>query len=440
VAASASTVVADTFYYNGGLYESGTTTSALAMTQSFVVVPDAVQAGQTQKLSIALGNEGDRVLSSSPQVTVTVTAFIDYNGDNKYSSADTVASSQTITFTPYASLGYSVSIGSLVAGDTNAYPSATISGFNHEQLDGRWGFEVTQYLPTGVVTNVVGTVGYEAYPPQTFTWSAPAALERTVPIRAASASHTVSAALVYFKGSDSDTSSSSNQLIVFKGGATTTVAAAGASGMSFHAVTGANAKVGGNANGYDVRGNSTFTVRLTVSGAISTSDPVATVTFSNTAVSSLKSYSVNGGTSVISGTASAISVTINRTTGVGTFTLGTSGFAEGEFISMSATVPGLTTVEIAVQPVALAWTVTADSDYIATAPSTAFAAGVTVKDQFLVKSALTTQRIKFGWTAGYSGSATNSFVALVNGEADDSITPTRTPSTGSATKTNTLQN
>jgi len=440
VAASASTVVADTFYYNGGLYESGTSTSALAMTQSFVVVPDATQAGQTQKLSIALGNNGDRILSSSPEVTVTVTAFIDYNGDNKYSAADTVASSQTITFRPYASLGYSVSLGSLVAGDTNAYPSATISGFNHQQLDGRWGFEVTQYLPTGLVTNVVGTVGYEAYPPQTFTWSAPATLERTVPIRAASASHTVSAALVYFKGSASDTSSSSNHVIVVKGGATTTVAAAGASAMSFHAVTGTNAKVGGTANGYDVRGNSAFTVRITVSGAISTSDPVATVTFSNTAVSSLKSYSVNGGTSVVSGTASAISVTVNRTTGVGTFTLATSGFAEGDFISMSATVPGLSTVEIAVQPVALVWTVTADSDYIATAPSTAFAAGVTVKDQFLVKSALTTQRIKFGWTAGYSGTATNSFVALVGGEADASLTPSRTPSTGSATVTYTLQN
>jgi hypothetical protein len=440
VAASASTVIMDTFFYNGGTYGSGTTTSALAMTQSFVVVPDAVQAGQTQKLSIALGNEGDQILSTSPEVTVTVTAFIDYNGDNKYSAADTVASTQTITFRPYASLGYSVSLGSLVAGDTNAFPSATISGFNVEQLDGRWGFEVTQHLPTGLVTNVVGTVGFESFPPRTFTWSAPATFERTVPIRAASASHTVSAALVYFKGSDSDTSSSSNHVIVVKGGAQVTVAAAGASAMSFHAVTGDNAKAGSSANGYDVRGNSTFTVRITVSGAISASNPVATVTFSNTAVSSLKNYSVNGGTSVVSGTASAISVTVDKTTGVGSFTLATSGFAEGDFISMSARIAGLSTVEIAVQPVALVWTVTADSDYIATAPATAFAAGVTVKDQFLVKSSLTTQRVKFGWTAGYSGSATNSFVVLSGGEADASITPSRTPSTGSATLTYTLQN
>jgi len=445
VRASISSVVADTFYYNGGLYESGVSTSAAVMTQSFVVVPDAVQAGQTQKLSIALGNNGDRILTSSPAVTVTVTAFIDYNGDDKYTSMDTIASVQTITFTPYASLGVTVALHSVEAGQTSVRPTATVSGWNHEQFDGSYAFVVNQHIPTGIVTKVGGTAGYEAVAERTFTWSAPATFARDIPIRAASASYTVSAGLVFLKSVNGATgittiASSSNVAVALADLATSTVAPAGATGMSLHAVTGVNAIVGSSADGYDVRANSTFTVRITVSGAISTSNPVATVTFSNTAVSSLKNYSVNGGASVVSGTASAISVTVNNTTGVGTFTIATSGFAPGDFISMSAKITGLAAVEIAVQPVDLIWTVTADSDYISTAPGTAFATGVTVKDQFGVNSSLTTQRIKFGWTAGYSGTATNSFVALSAGEADATLTPSRTPSTGSSTVTYTLQN
>jgi len=440
VAASSSTVIVDTFYYNGAEYESGSSTSALAMTQSFVVVPDAVQAGQTQKLSIALGNEGDRVLTSSPEVTVTVTAFIDYNGDNKYSSMDTVASVATITFRPWASLGASATLGAIEAGATSVTPSISLSGWNYQQLSARYGVHVQQYLPSGLVTDVDGTTSYESYPPRSFTWSAPVSLEREVPIRAASSSHTVSAGLAIFRGTDSGTQSESNVVIVLDGLKTVTVAAAQATGASIHAVTGANAKKGAAGSGFDVRGNSAITVRVTVSGAISSSNPVATVTFSNTAVSSLKNYSVNGGASVTSGTASAIALTIDKTTGVGTFTLATSGFAPGDFISISAKLPGLSAVEMGLQVVDLVWTVTADSDYASTAPNTAFAVGVTVKDQFLQKSALTTQRVKFGWTSGYGGTATNSFVALTSGTANTTMTPSRTPVTGSAVVTYTLQN
>jgi len=440
VAASTSTTIMDTFYYNGGTYGSGVSTSALAMTQSFVVVPDAVQAGQTQKLSIALGNEGDRVLTSSPAVTVTVTAFIDYNGDNKYTSMDTVASVATITFRPWASLGASATLGAIEAGATSVIPSISLSGWNHQQLSARYGVHVKQYLPSGLVTDVDGTTSYESYPPRSFTWSAPVSLAREVPIRAASASHTVSAGLAIFRGTASDTQSSSNVVIVLDGLKTVTVAAAQATAASIHAVTGANAKKGAAGSGFDVRGNSAITVRVTVSGAISSSNPVATVTFSNTAVSSLKNYSVNGGASVTRGTASAIALTIDKTTGVGTFTLATSGFAPGDFISISAKLPGLSAVEMGLQVVDLVWTVTADSDYASTAPNTAFAVGVTVKDQFLQKSALTTQRVKFGWTSGYGGTATNSFVVLTSGTANTTMTPSRTPVTGSAEVTYTLQN
>jgi hypothetical protein len=447
VQASISSVIADTFFYNGLQDDhGGLTVSNTVKTQSFVVVPDAVQAGQTQKLSIALGNEGDRILTSSPAVTVTVTAFIDYNGDNKYDSRDTIASVQAITFTPYASLGVTVAMPSVEAGQTSVRPTATVSGWNHEQFDGSYAFEVNQHLPDGIVTKVGGTAGYEAVAERTFTWSAPATFARDIPIRSASASYTVSAGLVFLKAVDgaagiTTIASSSNVVVALSDLATSTVAAAGATAMSLHAVTGDNAIVGGTADGYDVRANSTFTVRITVSGAISASDPVATVTFSNTAVSALKNYSVNGGASVVSGTASAISVAINRVTGVGTFTLATSGFAPGDFISMSAKISGLAAAEIAVQPVDLIWTVTAASDYLSTAPNTAFSAAVTVKDQFDVKSSIVgTQRIKFGWTSGYGGTATNSFVVVTDGAASATLTPSRTPVTGSAEVTYTLQN
>jgi len=384
--------------------------------------------------------------TESGAVAVTVRAFLDLNGNNVFDASTEPSGTQVVNFVKYSSVTATAAVEALAAGDTAAVATANVSGVNLEQLSGQWSLRLNQWGAVGKI----GSVSYSSTVEETFTFSAPATLKKTFTIVSATGSNTVSADLVYIKSGASvfhgDKSQegveSFSDVIRWDGVASTTVANAGAGDISIYAVTGDN--VVANATfpsaAYDVRANSTYTIRLTASGVLSASAVTATFTFSNPAVSSLKYYSVNGGAAVTSGTASATTVTVNATTGVAEITVNTVGFTTGDALSISGKIVGHNEEEIALYPVELSWTVTADATEVATAPNTATAVGVTVKDQFGVKSALTTQRVKFYWHSGYSGSATNSFVTLTAGEADALMTPSRTPSTGSAVVKAQLQN
>jgi len=417
-------------------------------TASYVVTPLSKSASATNWVGLQMLHygAGSYPMSESANVNVTVRAFLDLNGNNVFDSTLEPSGTQVVNFLKYSGVTRTITVPAAEAGDTVAYANADVSGINLEQLSGKWALRLNQFGPGGRM----GSISFSGVVEQTYTFSA--TLSRSFAIIAASASNTLSAQLAYVKSGytifeadedpkDYDASfngvaASLSYVVYYAPAGTSTVASAGASNMTTYAVQGANVKdtngwSSGGSIHYTVRANSTYTVRLSASGVLSTSDVTATFTFDNPSLDSTKYYSVNGGANVISGTHSAVTATVNATTGLADITIATAGFDTTDVLTVSAKLSGLALRTIALQPVDLTYTITADATEVATAPNTAVAVGVTVKDQFGVKSASTTQRMKFSWTSGYGGSATNSFVTLTAGEADTTMTPSRTPITGS---------
>jgi hypothetical protein len=418
-------------------------------TASYVVTPSSKSRTATNWIGVQMMQYGAGLYASSESanVAVTVRAFLDLNGNNVFDSTLEPSGTQVINFLKYSGVTRTISVPAVEAGDTVAYANASVSGVNLEQLGGKWALRLNQFGPGGRM----GSVSFSGVAEQTYTFSA--TLSRSFAIISASASNTLSAQLAYVKsghtvfGGDPVTSNvdfafngvaaSLSSVVYYAAAGTSTVASAGASSMTTYAVQGANVKdtngwsSGGSVH-YTVRANSTYTVRLSASGVLSTSAVTATFTFDNPSLDSTKYYSVNGGANVISGTHSAVTATVNATTGLADITIATAGFDTTDVLTVSAKISGLALRTIALQPVDLTYTITADATEVATAPNTAVAVGVTVKDQFGVKSASTIQRMKFSWTSGYGGTSTNSFVTLTAGEASTTMTPSRTPVTGSA--------
>jgi hypothetical protein len=428
-------------YYNGLRHATDVTvTFSAAITQSLVVKPQSVLDTETNKLSLVLGQQGDRILSSSPQATVTVKAFLDTNNNNIFNDGvDTVVSTQVVTFAPYSALTRAVTIRTVAVGETTATVDATVSGVNLQQLSGTWALRLNQWGGAGQIS----ATSFSQYIEDAFTFSAPATFTKTFSMVAASASNSVSADLYYVKkdqkifiGADSSENSNLGQVIRWANAGTFTPAAQGVSAYSTYAVEGDNVlpTAAFPSAKYDVRRDSTYTIQVSASGVLSASAVTATFTFSNPALSSTKFYSVNGGTAVTTGTHSAVTATVNSLTGMASITVRTTGFATGDALSISATVTGRTGAqEISLYAVALTYTLTRDASDLATTPGGTVGVGVTVKDQFGVNSSALNQRVKFSWRTGYSGTATESDVVLSAGRATANMVHSPATSTVAAT-------
>lgn len=409
---------------------------AVPATESYVISPATVSASLTNMLS-AVFHGG--LISSSPTLTMDVTAFIDTNGNNKFDSNLEVSATQRITFLTYGGVTTAVTGNALYSGDTATTMVASISGVNIEQLDGTWYLKANQYSAAGryaalSYSPTSGAIGFQPASVDTTV-----VFSRSYTLSTSHAPHTVSGQIGYAKAGSTYTASAEGELYLWAAAGSVTIAADAASAITAAVVTNENAKYTGNTRVYDVRPNSVYTIRVTASSIVSSS-PLPSVTFTfSSALSATKQMSVNGGTAQITGTHSAVSVPFNSS-GVASITVSVAGYSVGDFISVSANVNGVASQEVNMGVVALDWTVTADAAQVASTKGTATAIGVSVKDQFLVKSALTTQRIKFTWGSGYNGSATTSYVALSGGEADASVTfASPTLNTGSYTITAQLQ-
>lgn len=419
-------------------------------TQSYVVLPTSRSSTVSSFVGLQLLHYGAGLYptSESGAVTVTVRAFLDLNGDNVYSSATEPSGTQTVSFVKYSSVTRTVTVPSLNEGATSVDISATVSGINLEQLDGKWSIRANQWGPTGLI----GAVSHSATAVDgtTFTFSAPATLTKTFTLVSTSKSHSVSADLVYFRSGATafaegrvENYTSFSTVIRWANAGTMTVPVPGATSFVHYAVAGDNVEAQGWATGagrlYDVRANASYTIQFSASGVVSTSAQSATFTFSNPAVSATKFYRVNGGTAVTTGTASAVTATINAVTGLASITIVTTGFAAGDVISVSAKIAGAAEVEIGLKAEALSYTLTADATQLATTPGGSVTVGATAKDQFGVKSSATNQRIKFSWASGYSGTGTVSDVAVSAGYASATMTHGAATSTAAATITAQLQ-
>jgi len=419
-------------------------------TQSYVVLPTSRSSTVSSFVGLQLLHYGAGLYptSESGAVTVTVRAFLDLNGDNVYSSATEPSGTQTVSFVKYSSVTRTVTVPSLNEGATSVDISATVSGINLEQLDGKWSIRANQWGPSGQVDAVSHSA--TAKDGTTFTFSAPATLTKTFTLVSASKSHSVSADLVYFRSGATafaegrvENYTSFSTVIRWANAGTMTVPVPGATSFVHYAVAGDNVEAQVYATGagrlFDVRANSSYTIQFSASGVVSSSAQSATFTFSNPALSATKFYTVNGGTAVTTGTASAVTATINAVTGLASITIVTTGFAAGDVISVSAKIAGAAEVEIGLKAEALTYTLTADATQLATTPGGSVTVGATAKDQFGVKSSATNQRIKFSWASGYSGTGTVSDVAVSAGYASATMTHGAATSTAAATITAQLQ-
>lgn len=434
-------------YYNGFLVDGGDTTrttisgtvASAPATDAYVIVPATRSQTAVNMLSMVFHGG---VISSSATLTVTVTAFVDANSNNRFDSATEVSATQVVTFATYGSLTRAVTLTPLFQGDTRVTADITASGVNLQQLDGTWYSQIRQYSAAGLDTNysVSPTTGSIGFVPEAA--DATLAFSRSYTISTSNVAHTVSAQLGYAKAGLTYTASGAGELYFYAAAGSVTVGADAADAFSVAAVDGDNVDYYGTSGKYHVRPNATYTIRVTASSIASTSPlPSVTFTFSNAALSATRTMIVNGGTADITGTHSAVSVVFNSS-GVATMTVAVTGFAAtgyADAISISASVNGLAVQEIALYPMALDWTVTADSATLATAAGTAARVGVSVKDQFGVLSALTNQRVTFTWGTGYNGTATTSNVVLTGGLASTDMLFSPATSTGSFTVTAQLQ-
>jgi hypothetical protein len=442
----------------------------VAPTMSYVVDPGSRSDSVTNWIGLSLGDygAGNHPNSESATTVVTVRAFLDLNGDNVFQSAQEPSATQTVTFKKYSAVARSVTMASMNVGETTARATATIaaSELNLNQTDGKWSFRFSQWGSAGRIAAYSysdiaasgGTAGIE----QTYTFADGAGLSftRSATVAAASASNSISAQLMFFRADtlgtaglalnadgngdeNFDNTASQSQVILWHTYGTATIAAAGASSFVHYAVAGDNvaaqAFATGNQRLFNVRANSSYTVRLSASGVISGSAVSATFTFSNPALSATKYYTVNGGSAVTSGTASAVTATVDATTGLASITIVTTGFAAGDVISVSAKLASMAEQEIGLSATALSYTLTRDASDLAITPGGAVTVGVTAKDQFGVNSSATNQRVRFSWASGYSGTGTVSDVVLASGRATATMTHGAATSTAAATITAQLQ-
>ena len=432
-------------YYGGVLQTNIYSTisglvGAVPATESYVIAPASVTAGQSQKIAFRLTTSAG-ITSTSPGITITVRPFLDLNGNNKFDSATEDSAVQTITFAPYSAVTRTVSVGALDAGDINATASAVLSGVNFGQISGSWALRVNQHGPDGKIA----ATSYSAVAPMSLSSALAAAgrLSTSMIIPAASGSYTVSAQLVLVKpgyalpgrasGGLTDTSDDPNQnnVIYWAPQGTVTIGTAKAASLgSLYAVESANAVLDSGSD-YDVRPNTLVTVRASFSGVVSSSEALATFRFTGVTLGASKTMSVNGGAAQNTATHSAVTAVINKTTGVAEITLLTSGFGASDTLTVHASTTGVAESSITLDNEATTWTLSAVS-YVATPVATAFALKATVKDQWGELSTNSDQRVKFTWATGYSGTATVSNVAVSGGSATATLTPSRTPSTGSS--------
>jgi hypothetical protein len=477
VSISAFTAVASSEYrtsvpvYQGGILYSlaqlpQLVAATYAETQSYVVVPGSRSASVNNFIGLTMGQYGAGLYATSESgaVTVTVRAFLDLNNDKLFNAASEPSATQTVSFIKFSSVTRTVTVPSVVATQTVVTISAVVSGINTQQLDGKWSVRVNQWGPTGLIA----ATSYSPSAESSFTFSAPATLQKQVNIVSASASNSISADLVYFALSYSPALTYSDliyataQAFGQAGGATTgenynsfstvirwanagtqTSDVVGATGVSLYGVAGTNllagttGLVGTDGTSTFRSGSRTFTVRLSTSGNVS--GATATFTFSNAALSGTKTYAVDGGTQINTGTFSSITKTI-PSNGLVDLPFSTVGFATGNTITIHAQVSGVSgAIKFVLTCADPVYTVVGDSTQVAVAPGGSANLGVTVRDQFLVNSTATDQRIRFIWATGYSGTATQSDVLVVAGRATATVVHSPASSTLSATMRAILQ-
>ena len=207
--------------------------------------------------------------------------------------------------------------------------------------------------------------------------------------------------------------------------------------LSVSSVVGANVTQGGVQ--YTIRPNNTYTVHVTAgtnSGAVSVAAAVTVTMAGPNLVTSSKLISLNGGSFLTAYPASGITVTTDETTGVGSFTFATSGFEDGDQLTISAAVGNVTADDVTYITKVPTYTVVADSALRAATPGETIDLAYTVVDQWSQSSEATNQFLKVTRAgSGFNWATTVSYHAVVAGAVSVPFTPSPATATGSASVT-----
>jgi hypothetical protein len=406
----------------GNLSATSTSNSVLAstgtkLTFSPVATTDSGLNGIV--LQPSTGSGVANVTSESAKTVVKVTAFIDSSPTNGVLDADEWFVTKEVTFIPFSGLTAALTLTQPSEGDVWATASATVAGINLEQANGDFFFAFSSSAQTSTASKS-GVI------------SATAVLSASTAVAALGSNTSVSAQLRYVTdGAASD---------IYDGVAVTAASKLGATARTFQNAT-LSAVVGSNAtNSLVVRPNSAFSVKLGVStGSSSVSGLAVTWAVSSSAALSTTRTLGVAGTNYTVSAASFAATSTTGTDGFATLALATDGYAAGQTVVVTATVQGVTKTQTFTLT-APTYKVENEYDYYSTTPGTAVTVNLEVTDQWGVKSALTTQRIKVtkGGT-GFAYATTVSYLTPAAGAAAFVFTPEAATKTGSATIDTVLQ-
>jgi len=371
--------------------------------------------------------------TTSPNSVFDVTVFIDdFGGQNgDLDVGNEWYSTQRITLYGTGNVAPAISVGSPNAGDTMATVSATLNSLNWSNLNGKLFVEVSTNSATTTISTAI--TGAQAT-------ARAGVVSASIAVDSLADGTKLFASLRYAQGTPTaggnGTSIDTGRFL----GVSSSAAVSGNPVDTLSISATANANITGGGTSYTVRPNQTYTVMVhagTSSNAVSVSTTV-TVTLAGTGlVTSSKLISINGGAFLTAYPANGISVTTG-TNGTGSFTFATSGFVDGDHVTVSAEVGNESATDVRFETDAPAYTVVIDDTLVATAPGTAVNIAATVEDQWEELSTMTNQSLKVTRaivSGKFNFAPTVSYVAVTAGSATVAFTPQGATATGSVTLT-----
>lgn len=370
-----------------------------------------------------------QINSSSPNLTVKVTLFIDELGgaNGRYDTGEWFTS-KTITLNASSRVAPTVTVGAPARLDTVVTASATLASLNWSNLDGKPFLQVESSDTSAVFTGNNNTTTSEALTGAQATARA-GVVSQSFAVSSLTESTIIYGQLRYSK----TTTTVSDGVLLGAASVSAVVSRPGVTALSISAVAANDIKGGGTA--YDVRQNKTYTIRVFSSTNSTSVSSTVTVTLGGIGlVTSSRMISINGAAAVANYPANGFTVTTG-TNGFGTFTVGTSGFVPGNTLTVDAKVGNVAASQVTLTVATVSYTVTDDfGGLVATAPGTAVNLPFTVKDQWDVASDRTDHflMITRGGT-GFAYATTVSYHAVTAGKATVAFTPEAATRTGSAT-------
>jgi hypothetical protein len=405
-----------------------TTVSALATT----TFTETFASSASPVISIGV----DSRTSVSAAVTLTVTPFIDMDGDGTRSAGDADGTAMTVTFVPWSALGTVLTVTTPIAGDIGVTASFTVDSsvaLNYAQLDSDLVISLSSTADLAA-TNSAGISGAELS-------ATVGTVEGTTGKGGYSASYSIATATLTSSGNPSVSAAIWYLGEVLASTTPIAVTSLGVSAVTISPVTGVNAVQSGVGTA-DVRINSAFVLNAyPYSASITTSVAIASA-FTVSATSNIE-FDADSGV-ILNGTtytSQSAFVAAGFTLAAGTTTVAVSTF--GQTLTGTDTITLVLTSQLKTDTLII--TVEGTTQTVVYAPTavsglagTAKAFAVTAEDQWGVGSVRTDQRIAASVKLGSTTSDTVS-TAVVNGAATVTVTPTPATGTGSAVVTFTLQ-